>query len=88
VSDNPTFEDGTPIFPNRVPPREGPPQLERDMKFIAAEFEKLAKNVCPHCDGAIARQEQVGRCVYARPCGHRLYQGTVGAFAPNQGAKP
>lgn len=51
-------------------------------KVIGAFFEKLSKNICPHCDAPIAQQEQVGRCVYAHPCGHRLYQGTVGAFAP------
>lgn len=53
-----------------------------DVDVVKAWCEKLRNNVCPHCDAPIAQQEQVGRCVYARPCGHRLYQGTVGAFAP------
>ena len=49
---------------------------------VKAFFEKLGKNVCPHCNRAIEIQRQVGRCVFAHPCGHRLYQGEVGAFAP------
>jgi hypothetical protein len=60
----------------------------KDNALIAAWFQKLADNVCPHCDTAIARQEQVGHCVYARPCGHRLYQGKVGAFAPEPSKGP
>ncbi len=36
----------------------------------------LANNVCPSCHQAMTKR-QVGRCVYARPCGHRLYQGTI-----------
>lgn len=49
---------------------------------IRTYFGKLSKNECPICGAAIERQQQVGHCVYAKPCGHRLYQGTVGAFAP------
>lgn len=52
------------------------------MGVVERWLHKLRSNVCPHCDAPIAQQEQVGRCVYARPCGHRLYQGIVGAFAP------
>ncbi len=40
-------------------------------KYIA----DLAANICPHCQTPIAERKQVGRCVYADPCGHRLYQG-------------
>jgi hypothetical protein len=47
---------------------------------FAAFFEKLRTGICPHCDLTVEKEEQVGHCVYARPCGHRLYQGTVGAF--------
>ncbi len=34
-------------------------------------------NVCHVCDGHIENKIQVGRCVYAEPCNHRLYQGTI-----------
>lgn len=40
-------------------------------------FGKLNSDVCPHCDTPITSKRQVGRCVYADPCGCRLYQGTV-----------
>lgn len=35
----------------------------------------LAEGKCPTCGAVVQEEEQVGRCVYARPCGHRLYQG-------------
>ena len=35
----------------------------------------LDANICPFCKTAIQRRKQVGRCVYAEPCNHRLYQG-------------
>lgn len=34
-------------------------------------------DVCPHCGAHIDHMEQVGACVYARPCNCRQYQGTV-----------
>ncbi len=36
---------------------------------------KLKANICPHCNQPIQHKRQAGRCVYAEPCGHRLYQG-------------
>jgi hypothetical protein len=30
---------------------------------------------CIHCGAVIERKRQVGRSVYAAPCGHRQYQG-------------
>lgn len=32
---------------------------------------------CPHCGAHIEAMAQVGKCVYARPCGCRQYQGKV-----------
>jgi hypothetical protein len=55
-----------------------------EVKQIAAAFEKLSNNICPICDSQVKQQRQVGHCVYGEPCGHRLYQGTVGAFAPQE----
>lgn len=42
-------------------------------KFIA----DLDAGNCPHCGRPVEKQEQVGSCVYASPCGHRLGQGTA-----------
>lgn len=42
---------------------------------VEAYLTKLASNICPQCDAPVERKNQVGRCVYAEPCGHRLYQG-------------
>ena len=52
----------------------------RDSDQRAAEYAreyltKLASDICPICERKIERREQIGRCVYAAPCGHRLYQG-------------
>lgn len=40
-------------------------------------FDNLNSGVCPHCGAPIANKRQVGRCVYAEPCGCRLYQGKL-----------
>lgn len=42
---------------------------------VASYLAKLNDGHCPHCDAAIVERKQIGRCVYANPCGHRLYQG-------------
>ncbi len=64
--------------PNKVTSEQRAADQERQRE-VAAIFEtywrKLDAGVCPHCDTAIARKRQVGRCVYAEPCGCRLYQG-------------
>jgi hypothetical protein len=36
---------------------------------------------CIFCQQAIERLEQHGRCIYAAPCGCRLYQGIVPDWA-------
>ncbi len=38
-------------------------------------FADLAAGNCPHCGAKVERRKQVGPCVYAKPCGHRLGQG-------------
>lgn len=60
------------------PTREEAEEQSRESERAIAEWSrKLANDICPNCDAAITAMDQVGRCVYARPCGHRLYQGTV-----------
>lgn len=40
-----------------------------------ARMQRMADGICPHCDAKIERKSQVGSCVYADPCGCRLYTG-------------
>lgn len=46
---------------------------ESDRRF-AAKMQKLKDGFCLVCDQPMTKK-QVGSCVYADPCGHRLYQG-------------
>lgn len=49
-----------------------------DLPEEAKQFlEELKQNICPRCHLDIVEYEQIGRCVYAKPCGHRLGTGTV-----------
>lgn len=50
---------------------------EEISKAIAAYFHDLTSGICPTCKAKVEREEQVGRCVYASPCGHRLFQGNA-----------
>lgn len=51
---------------------------EREItEWINSFATKLANNICPHCGAKIETKKQVGRCVYAYPCGNRLYQGKL-----------
>ena len=56
-------------------PEERQAQKEEATQRWAKYLADLDANICPHCGAAIARRQQVGRCAYALPCGHRLYQG-------------
>lgn len=38
---------------------------------IVAYFERLMSGLCPVCNHPITGEKQIGRCVYAEPCGHR-----------------
>lgn len=46
-------------------------------RLDAAAGWTLVGTTCPHCGKGIDRMEQVGECVYARPCGCRQYQGAA-----------
>ena len=58
-------------------------EIDESEQFIADFLVKLAALTsgegqrCIHCDTPIDKLEQVGRCVYARPCNCRQYQGTL-----------
>lgn len=52
-------------------------KAEESARHIRALFKKEAAGICPTCDRQIDERRQVGRCVYASPCGHRLYQGRL-----------
>ena len=58
-------------------------EIDEEERFIAGFLVKLAALTggkgerCIHCDEPIEKLEQVGRCVYARPCNCRQYQGRL-----------
>lgn len=58
-------------------PEERAAEEEQVNLMIQQFFTDLASDVCPHCHTPIERKKQVGRCVYAEPCGCRLYQGKL-----------
>lgn len=61
------------------------PKTDEEIDAEVAEIEAvtlaftdaLVNDTCPHCQTKITNKRQVGRCVYADPCGHRLYQGQL-----------
>lgn len=63
------------VFPTEA---EVAAKVEQTRASIAAYFTDLATGRCPACQQTVTKQKQVGRCVYAVPCGHRLFQGSVG----------
>jgi hypothetical protein len=57
---------------------ELPTLTDEEKQAIAAFLNELAGGVtCPHCHQPIEKRKQVGRCVYALPCNHRLYEGRL-----------
>ena len=54
-------------------------QLDEMVAEIDTELEefnaKVQAGICHVCDTPITSETQVGRCVYAAPCGCRLWQG-------------
>lgn len=49
---------------------------ERSYAELRRYFVAIGDGRCPICDAPM-QQRQVGPCVYANPCGHRLYQGRI-----------
>lgn len=49
---------------------------ERAVQALMQRFrDRSARGECTDCGAKIAEVRQVGRCVYAEPCGHRVGQG-------------
>jgi hypothetical protein len=44
-------------------------------EMSARAIERIAAGLCPHCGAKVERRVQVGKCVYAEPCRHRLGSG-------------
>lgn len=40
-------------------------------------FDRRETEDCPHCKQHVTALRQVGRCVYADPCGCRVWQGRI-----------
>jgi len=68
--------------PHAVYPTEEEIQQEnaRIGEIVKQFFSNLNSDICPHCKQPIQEKKQIGRCVYAYPCGHRLYQGRLGSL--------
>jgi hypothetical protein len=52
-------------------------EMAEENAAIEAFLTKLRDGICPHCGKKPDDFEQVGHCVYARPCGHRIGQGNA-----------
>lgn len=53
---------------------------DRQLNEVLEKFEALwtrKSEVCPYCAAHVEAMDQVGRCVYARPCGCRQGQGQL-----------
>ena len=51
--------------------------LDEIGQAVKAFFDARKEKRCHECGRAIEQEQQIGECVYARPCGHRLFQGTI-----------
>ena len=52
-------------------------QIEDIHNLLTQVTKELSGHICPTCKQPFTKKRQIGRCVYAEPCGHRLYQGRV-----------
>lgn len=55
--------------------QEAATHAQKEKETATHALRLLGSGFCPHCHAKIEREQQVGRSVYAVPCGHRLYQG-------------
>lgn len=56
-------------------PEEVAEEERKASEIIQKYFSDIDNDICPHCKTPIQKQKQVGRSVYASPCGCRLFQG-------------
>jgi hypothetical protein len=61
-------------FANRTRKEAEVVEHQRD-ENIARFLSAMREGRCPHCQHAVEESVQVGPCIYAKPCGHRLGQG-------------
>jgi hypothetical protein len=61
-------------FQDSPAPTELPEEVQRYLDGVIKMSNGIVEN-CLVCDEPISKLEQVGRSVYAVPCGHRQYQG-------------
>lgn len=60
----------------KCPTREEAERLvDRHAAAIATMLANLEAGICNTCGAEIESETQVGLCVYAKPCGHRIGQG-------------
>jgi hypothetical protein len=64
--------------------KEKKPELSEEVeKYLVQAMNKMAALIgresdeCFRCGRTVSALEQIGRSVYARPCGCRLWQGNV-----------
>lgn len=63
-------------------PEEVAEEKRKLMEAVAALERCYIDWVCPTCHAEVLNERQVGRCAYADPCGHRLYQGRARGQRP------
>jgi len=51
---------------------------------VAQAMERLAFGLCIECGQPVERMQQVGRSIYAQPCGHRNGQGNAKEWQKRQ----
>lgn len=61
-------------YPTR---EEAEAEQQRVEVIIAQRLADIQAGLCPHCRRKIESKRQVGPCIYAEPCGHRLGQGRL-----------
>ena len=65
-------EDKEPIDPEIA-------AIARKYMLSMMSFENRETEDCPACDQHVDKLDKIGRCVYARPCGCRIWQGNIPA---------
>jgi len=51
--------------------------MARNALVAMANLMSRESDTCPRCGQTLTGMEQIGRCVYGKPCGCRLWQGEV-----------